>query len=373
MKRNKFQRAAAIILALVLVTTIGMTGTLAKYVSSFDGDTKTVRAGLFYVVGNTATLTFDMWEGDGSDEETNVASYGDDLLPNPSPIDIIVPGMMLKARAAESSGGADDVSRATIYNYSEVDVKVAIDDFQVNVMGADLSNVLKYRLGDADTNGWQTKAELFANNTTAGVVDFDAFFDFGTAGATFAKAPNQAIASQLAAKGGSVDLFPKLQILWPYSLNGENDGYKLKLPDTISADEAILIPGGDFHDTAAPYVATVGSWDKVAGNSDDADTLIGLAQAYALLRFTETACTCGTPKTLANITHAAACSYKPTATPPVMTCDMQCMSTQVHDATCTYKATLDLDSKTPPEPYYTDGTGPNFFSIDFSIRATQID
>jgi len=108
MKRNKILRTAAILLALVLISTIAMTGTLAKYVATLDGASATVRAGLFKVTvepgeETEALLTF----AGAAIVNDSVLAYDDDA--------IIVPGTQFRA------GGAFE-----IVNDSEVAVLVDV-------------------------------------------------------------------------------------------------------------------------------------------------------------------------------------------------------------------------------------------------------
>jgi len=105
MKRNKILRTAAILLALVLISTCAMTGTLARYVQVFEGkESQLVRAGVFDVlIDDEVTIdldktasTMDHWDNDE---------------------DIIVPGATLVLK------GSFD-----IINNSEVDVDVDLID-----------------------------------------------------------------------------------------------------------------------------------------------------------------------------------------------------------------------------------------------------
>ena len=57
MKRNKTLRIAIVLLALVLVSAIGMAGTLARYVATLDSETVAVRAAFWNI--DTDNLVFD--------------------------------------------------------------------------------------------------------------------------------------------------------------------------------------------------------------------------------------------------------------------------------------------------------------------------
>ncbi|MDR2687030.1 MAG: hypothetical protein LBB75_04700 [Oscillospiraceae bacterium] len=105
MKRNKVLRTAAILLALVLISTCAMTGTLAKYVKAFDDASATlVRAGKF---GVTMTdFVVDM-NAVAYDFQSGYRSAGTDL--------IIVPGLAVKV-----------VGTFSVTNASEVDVEIQI-------------------------------------------------------------------------------------------------------------------------------------------------------------------------------------------------------------------------------------------------------
>jgi len=109
MKRNKFLRIAAVLMALALVTTLGVTSTLARYVATFeDQGGHVVRAGLFDVeatVGDVIAIGTPA----GGWESTN----GDV---------IIVPGLQIDVEV-----------EIIIDNYSEVDVTIEFENFEIEV------------------------------------------------------------------------------------------------------------------------------------------------------------------------------------------------------------------------------------------------
>ena len=114
MKRNKTLRIATILLALVLVSAIGMAGTLARYIADFDGASVAVRAGRFNVEVDDDLSDAFTWGAllvyDGSNDN-EFAESGDD---------IIVPGSQLRADGA-----------ITVFNDSEVAVRVTIIDIEI--------------------------------------------------------------------------------------------------------------------------------------------------------------------------------------------------------------------------------------------------
>jgi len=110
MKRNKFLRTAAILLALAFVMSIGTVSTLARYVKLFEQDpSQLVRAGVFNVsavAGPVSVAEAYALEGTGG---LHYASSNSDA--------IIVPGLGIKASGT-----------VTINNLSEVDVEVGLAD-----------------------------------------------------------------------------------------------------------------------------------------------------------------------------------------------------------------------------------------------------
>jgi len=103
MKRNKFLRIATVLMALVLVSSLGMVGTLARYVTALEGITSTVvRAGAFDVSIDIDELD---WE---YEEEDHIKITDGDF--------IIVPGAVITISGA-----------INIVNDSEVCIQVGVD------------------------------------------------------------------------------------------------------------------------------------------------------------------------------------------------------------------------------------------------------
>ena len=126
MKRNKILRIATVLLALVLVSTIGMVGTLARYVYEFDElESARVRAGLFRVVAEgdfEEVVDVTLYDWQTGLEEDAAEMYDDDEYY----VQIIVPGSMV--------GLAGTVE---VRNYSEVVVDIDIVDFDLDLLGFD--------------------------------------------------------------------------------------------------------------------------------------------------------------------------------------------------------------------------------------------
>jgi len=239
MKRNKALRIAAILLTLVLITTCGMVGTLAKYVDTFPGASKLVRAGLFHVVGDMTNLTFDIFEGDGSGAEGNASAYA-----NTGIDDILVPGMRLQAATGSS---------ATIYNYSEVDVYVEVVGFSV----ADGWDGLLFSI---DGTNWFSKGD-FEAEITAGRITANQIFSISN--------------PVVGAKTGQVTVTPALKILWPYANVSDGDviGYQQKGAGVVTAMASGAL-----------------GYDNVAGNGYAIDTGIGRVAAKDYFTAIATAC-----------------------------------------------------------------------------------
>ena len=233
MKRNKFLRMASIILALVLITTIGMTGTLAKYIQPFDELGGTVaRAGLFKILGpgelpiSVSATNYD-GAGVGNDADDVAAYDGTELA-------LIVPGHMVKVEA-----------EFDIVNLSEVRVAIGFDGLAVTTDGLDAAVFLC----EDDGSGAPSENWLSVANFNQAVDDEDITYEdlFGLTTAV-----------QLAPIDGTTydsDTFTlTLWVLWPFSQDGRNHD------DT-----------GDSED------------EYTGGQDDDADTDIGVAQADQLV------------------------------------------------------------------------------------------
>lgn len=222
MKRNKVLRIASVLLVLALVTTVGMTGALAKYVKDFPVATNKVRAGLFRVTGpgtSEAILGTTLYDGKNVAEEVEQKKYTESTL------GIIVPGTIIR------------VDKFKVVNYSEVDVALTIKSIALNAVGTTttLNPALRYSI-DGGT-GWKefTEANLKADSPTI----------LGATNATLTAYPKGAAA---AAK----EITPNLLILWPY----DNDTL------TLNPDE---------------------DNNYVSANTDPVDTGFGEGQAAVLL------------------------------------------------------------------------------------------
>jgi len=135
MKRNNTLRIAIVLLALVLVSSIGMAGTLARYVDVARVGSATVRAGLWQVrVGaetTTATTTFTLPVGTlsyhGAAAATaRIGDHSDNL-------NILIPGSSLQV------GGNIEV-----FNFSEVPADISLGN--VTVSGLATSANLRFGL-----------------------------------------------------------------------------------------------------------------------------------------------------------------------------------------------------------------------------------
>jgi hypothetical protein len=119
MKRNKSLRIAAILLALVMVSVIGMAGTLARYTATFaDVSSTTIRAGIFRVEANADSAEFELeaFLGgvEGIDGEivivpgSTIKLTGDILIDNLSEVDVeIVPTATIVVTGFDVAGGSE--------------------------------------------------------------------------------------------------------------------------------------------------------------------------------------------------------------------------------------------------------------------------
>ena len=268
MKRNKTLRIAAILLALVLVSTCGMVGTLAKYVTDFDMTTNWVRAGLFKVDKEgdfTAALGVTLLDGDGS-TETNAKKYDGGL-------NIIVPGSIVTFD--------DDL---TIKNFSEVDVKIALKSIAMEYgpEGSEKTAIPKLMFA-SDISAASTKSGWYSSITA-----LQAAID--TANATTPGTMTEilpAANANLRAQTGTLTVKPNLYILWPYQAAAEAvaapafPGYV----DTGSSAANAALPAADVKAINATTAGgtNVLSKDNQDGNPYGTDTTIGEAQADDLL------------------------------------------------------------------------------------------
>jgi hypothetical protein len=114
MKRNKAMRIAIVLLALVLVSTMGMVGTLARYAETLDAvESNVVRAGLWRI-GGTANVSLGAalrtYNDSANVDPLKASQYTPD-----GDRKMIVPGTLIKADQP-----------FTIQNFSEVAVDLAI-------------------------------------------------------------------------------------------------------------------------------------------------------------------------------------------------------------------------------------------------------
>jgi len=135
MKRNKSLRIACILMALVLATTLGLVGTLARYVDTIEGVTATVRAGLFRVTSDNeigeftfgGTLFVDDSEDYDEivDEELAVRIDEDDdrLVEDDEADGIIVPGTVIG-----TAGYIAVVNDSEVAVYVELCIVTLLDD-----------------------------------------------------------------------------------------------------------------------------------------------------------------------------------------------------------------------------------------------------
>lgn len=242
MKKNKFLRTAAVLLALVLVSTIGMTGALAKYITDFTATSTTVRAGLFWVTGpgtTDAIIGADLYEGDMSAGENEAMAYSG------SSLDIIVPGSIMKA------------CPFTVTNWSEVDVEIAIDSLTC-AAGA---IPLKFSVGElvADPGPDVPANWVWEDDIT----DLDLADILGASG--LLKSKPAAVAAALPTN--EITVTPNLYILWPFGQD---------VAAVIDTDMVTVL-------TPAVTDKTDGLDKQQSANDNDADTVIGTDQAKALL------------------------------------------------------------------------------------------
>ena len=188
MKKNKALRIAVALLVVVLVTTCGMTGALAKYVDAFTIDSSTVRAGLFKVTGPASTYTtFEVaiYDGDLGPEAEALGYTG--LYSGSNNDEIIVPGSAVK------------VNGFKVVNLSEVDVTVSVTGLTVTnaLSGVEGDVTLWYKVG---TGAWQNTPPT-AGQLVGATADLDSF--------------------PKAAGGGTNELtLNDFYILWPFEATG---------------------------------------------------------------------------------------------------------------------------------------------------------
>jgi len=139
MKRNKTLRIAIVLLALVMVSTIGMAGTLARYVSDINATAQAVRAGRWHIA-----------YGDGFALTTALTPVGagNTITPDPASANtnIIVPGSLVRVSGT-----------ASITNNSEVPAEIFLESFS---LANNNTRILfsSYDPDHANFTEWQTAA-----------------------------------------------------------------------------------------------------------------------------------------------------------------------------------------------------------------------
>jgi len=268
MKKNKTLRIAVALFLAVILTTIGMTGALAKYIDDFSGASAKVRAGLFrvYLDGETvdpatgnATISLGASLREGDDSAAHNAKTAKKYTG--SYYDIIVPGSIIKP---------DDGFK--IVNASEVAVKISLDPatFLITNTGAPLPKMDLLYSVDNGVNWFNdtTLAALLATDTTARDNFLAAFF--GTTPAGLVLDPGSNFTTTAGKQSNTLycdDL--NLLILWPFDKATPAAG-ETNDPDK---DFAKYGPGGTAASTSG----------YAKSNTDAQDTVIGKAQATALL------------------------------------------------------------------------------------------
>jgi len=324
MKRNKFLRTAAVILALVLITTCGMVGTLAKYVESFNSATKTVRAGLFYVVGDTTNLTFTEFEGSGSGTDAQIKAYDGDA--------ILVPGMVLAPTTIPAS-------KASITNYSEVSVRVAVTG--VTIGGAKAWDGLLIKVPGLNSGNWMTLA------------DFNLLTDAEKTAALTVATP--VLAAYPDSSTSATDVTPNFQLLWPYS-----------------RDDADAVGYKDSGPTEIDWTTVKSNDEYVTGNTDEVDTAIGLQQTVDLFDVDDPGAACD--KACLTTIDPDTCTEPDCSLHGKGGANMSCDGTfyTAHLPTCAFKpVTYKLPASGKLD--WKAGDTTNELSISFTIQAVQVD
>jgi len=240
MKKNKALRIAAALLVVVMLTTCGMTGALAKYVDTVEVGSTTVRAGLWRIGGpGASTHTFETFllEGDATadtDTETHATPYVT-TYPTATNDGIVVPGSIIKVKAIE------------VTNYSEVDVALSFGSITVTGLPAGANLYWKKDITDT-SESWKDLSATPPTASLLGVQTLKAYMNYTTT-------PGDLSTASLSG----------FYILWPYSMAGAtNVGYS--------------------GDSMTPITTATGvGLDGQAGNTDEFDTAIGKVQANAML------------------------------------------------------------------------------------------
>ena len=334
MKKNKAIRIAIALLVVAVLTTCGMTGSLAKYVDEFKAEGLVVRAGLFDVRAEPKVeLEGELWcySADGSltaalATEGNALKYADtgSLPASGSPpvkttaANIIVPGSLIKVKGFE------------IINYSEVDVTVALKELKITIPTVGGKKMPLYYCLDT------TPAPVTMSPTSDGKDGWTAIPATGLitglipTGATqpqLKSYPFAAAGTTAAEKISNVYTTPSFWILWPFGITGT-------APEGIGAD-------------------------GVQGQQWADDTVIGKAQATALLT--------GAGPVAATYTHVSGCTTV-TGTFPVT-------NTTALGANCVAGATgcCKATSGVPADAVYVDAATSHLVKIEATVNAVQID
>jgi hypothetical protein len=182
MKRNKSLRIACILMALVLATTLGLVGTLARYVDTIDGVSATVRAGLFRVTAESGTDEFtfgaqlyvqgewvdcDCGEA-GCEDEVFVATNDgdlfevdellaqrDDALVDDDADGIIVPGTVIG-----TDGYIAVINESEVAVYIELDLEAMLEDDFIDAGPFADFLYFSFRDEDGDMMPWLTVTDF---------------------------------------------------------------------------------------------------------------------------------------------------------------------------------------------------------------------
>lgn len=193
MKRNKTLRIAIVLLALVMVSTIGMASTLARYVDTINGTAVVVRAGIWDVdldedfefeAAMSITAAADRVGG----AATGVAARNDDI--------IIVPGTTISFGAPEAG--------LIVENNSEVPADIVFAGATVTVVGFTgvLDTALQFRIDDG---AWGTLAQANTALETLAANAADSIID--------------TVAADSTATVSAAD-FPVIQARWAFEIDG---------------------------------------------------------------------------------------------------------------------------------------------------------
>ena len=326
MKRNKTLRIATILLALVLVSTLAMVGTLARYVDNFDGETRAVRAGLFRVTTGDITESVNFIRLDGCatvDSDVHVHAYDEPDAPNPEDATIIVPGSVIVVDGY-----------ITIQNFSEVTVDVTmVDLLLVGPLAAD-GMPLMVRVNAADP--WLLVDDMTDAMWADLAEDALSLAPGGTptvteVGGAIRMPPGPSVAG---AAPVEANVYVNLQILWPFGRGCE----ALCDDDCGYCDEGGVGVDGE---------------ESIHTNYDD--TLIGWQQADDLLG----------PYTPAVPAVLGLCPNPYINDPDVCDCPGACEAPVITPAVPAIPARNTFEADDVPGTYY--------FNLELTLRAVQVD